>query len=93
MKSPRERLLQRFSRRPRLTASEIGRSAPVQSALSELLADGAVRKLDAFYLAGHEPSVSTEKARIEKLLETKPKLFPSSFLLQTNRAPMRRIQL
>jgi hypothetical protein len=80
--SPRERLLQRFGRSPRLTVSELGRSAPVQSALNELLAEGAVRKLDAFYLAGHEPSVSTEKARIRKLLETKPKLFPASFLLR-----------
>jgi hypothetical protein len=86
MKSPRERLLQKFSRKPRLTLSDVGRSAPLQAALDELLAEGAVRKLDAFYLAGHEPSVSTEKARITKLLETKPKVFPTSFLLPMNRA-------
>ena len=40
----------------------------------------------AFYLAGHEPSASTEKARITKLLETKPKLFRSSDLLPKNHA-------
>jgi len=86
MKSPRERLLQKFGRRPRLTPSDIGRSAEAQSALNELLGEGAVLKLDAFYLTGHEPSISTEKARIVKLLETKPKLFPSSFLLPKSQA-------
>jgi hypothetical protein len=80
-KSPRDKLLQQFGRRHRLTPSDIDRSAEAQSALSELLAEGAVLKMDAFYLAGHEPSISTEKARIAKLLETKPKLFPSSFLI------------
>jgi hypothetical protein len=86
LKSPREKLLEKFGKRHRLTLSEIGGSVPVQSALNELLADGAVRKLDAFYLAGHEPSASTEKARITKLLETKPKLFRSSDLLPKNHA-------
>jgi hypothetical protein len=86
MKSPREKLLQKFDRKLRLTPSDIGPSAEAQSALSELLAEGSVRKLDAFYLAGHEPSVSTEKARIAKLLETKPKLFPASFLLPKSHA-------
>jgi hypothetical protein len=85
LKSPREKLLQKFGKRHRLTASEIGGSAAVQSALSELLAEGAVRKLDAFYLAGHEPTVSTEKARIAKFLESKPKLFRSSSLLPNDR--------
>jgi hypothetical protein len=86
MKSPREKLLQKFDRKLRLTTSDIGPSAEAQSALSELLAEGSVRKLDAFYLAGHEPSVSTEKARIAKLLDTKPKLFSSSFLLPKSHA-------
>jgi hypothetical protein len=88
MKSPshRERLLQKFNRKPRLISSEIKRLTGGQSALDELLAEGVVRKLDAFYLAGHEPSVSTEKARIIKLLEAKPKVFPASFLLPMNRA-------
>ena len=62
MESPREKLLKKFARKPRLIPSEIGRSAAVQSALNELLAAGAIRKLDAFYLTGHEPSVHTEKA-------------------------------
>ena len=86
MKSPREKLLQKFSQKPRLTQSEISKSAAVQSALNELLAEGAICKLDAFYLSGHEPSVDTEKARIAKLLDTKPKLFRASFLLPKNRA-------
>ena len=85
MDSPREKLLKKFARKPRLIPSEIGRSAAVQSALNELLAAGAIRKLDAFYLTGHEPSVHTEKARIAKLLETRPKLFRASFLLPGNR--------
>jgi len=85
MESPREKLLKKFARKPRLIPSEIGRSAAVQSALNELLAAGAIRKLDAFYLTGHEPSVHTEKARIAKLLETRPKLFRASFLLPGNR--------
>jgi len=37
--------------------------------------------LDAFYLAEHEPTIYTEKARIAKLLEAKPKLFRASFLV------------
>jgi hypothetical protein len=82
LKSPRERLLQKFSHKRRLLPSEIKGLTGGQSALDELLAEGAVRKLDAFYLSGYEPSVSTEKARITKLLETKPKLFPASFLLR-----------
>ena len=86
MKSPRENLLRKFSKRPRLTPSEISQSAAVQSALSELLAEGAIRKLDAFYLSGHEPSIRTEKARIAKTLDTKPKLFRASFLLPKSRA-------
>ena len=86
MESPREKLLEKFARKHRLIPSEISRSAAVQSALNELLATGAIRKLDAFYLAGHEPSVYTEKARIAKLLEAKPKLFLASFLLRANRA-------
>ena len=85
MESPREKLLKKFARKPRLIPSEIGRSAAVQSALNELLAAGAIRKLDAFYLTGQEPSVHTEKARIAKLLETRPKLFRTSFLLPGNR--------
>jgi hypothetical protein len=85
MESSREKLLKKFARKPRLTSSEIGRSTTLQSALNELLAEGAIRKLDAFYLAGREPSVYTEKARIAKLLETKPKLFRASFLLPGNR--------
>jgi hypothetical protein len=71
---------------PRLRASQIGPSVEAQSALNELLAEGSVRKLDAFYLAGHEPSVSSEKVRIIRLLETKSKLFPSSFLLPKSHA-------
>ena len=86
MESPREKLLKKFARNPRLIPSEISRSAAVQSALSELLADGTIRKLDAYYLTGHEPSVHTEKARIANLLETKPKLFRGSYLLRVNRA-------
>lgn len=86
MESPREKLLKKFARNPRLNPSKISQSAAVQSALNELLAEGAIRKLDAYYLAGHEPSVNTEKARIAKLLETKPKLFPASSLLRVNRA-------
>jgi hypothetical protein len=42
--------------------------------------------LDAFYLAEHEPTIYTEKARIAKLLEAKPKLFRASFLLPKIRA-------
>ena len=85
MESPREKLLKKFARKPRLTRSEVGRSAALQSALNELLTEGAIRKLDAYYLAEHEPSVYTEKTRIAKLLEAKPKLFRASFLLPGNR--------
>ena len=86
LKSPREQLLKKFSQRFRLTPSEFSKSPAVQSALNELLAEGTIRKLDAFYLSGHEPSVATEKAQIAKLLETKPKLFRASFLLPRSRA-------
>jgi len=86
MESPREKLLKKFGRKPRLTSSAISRSAAVQSALNELLAEGVIRKLDAFYLAGHEPSIHTQKARIANLLETKPKLFRAPYLLPKNRA-------
>jgi hypothetical protein len=86
MESPRDKLLRKFARNPRLTPSQIGRTAAVQSALNELLAEGTIRKLDAFYLAEHEPTIYTEKARIAKLLEAKPKLFRASFLLPGKRA-------
>jgi hypothetical protein len=86
MESPREKLLKKFARKLRLIPSEISRSAAVQSALNELLAEGTIRKLDAYYLTGREPSVCTEKARIANLLEGKPKLFPSTSLLPVNRA-------
>jgi hypothetical protein len=86
MKSPREKLLTKFSQKPRLIPSEISKSAAVQSALAELLAEGTIRKLDAFYLSGQEPSVQTEKARIAKLLDTKPKLFGASSFLPKSRA-------
>jgi hypothetical protein len=85
MKSPREKLLSKFGQKPRLIPSEISKSAAVQSALNELLAEGAIRKVDAFYLSGHEPSVQTEKARIAKLLETKPKLYGASSFLPKSR--------
>jgi hypothetical protein len=86
MASPREKLLERFTRKSRLTPSEVGTSVGVQSALNELLAEGAVRKFDAYYLAGREPSTQTEKARISQLLEAKRKLFPASALLSKKRA-------
>ena len=86
MKSPREKLLTKFSQRPRLTRSEISQSAAIQSALNELLTEGVIRKLDAFYLSGHEPSIHTEKARITELLDTKAKLFRASILLPKKRA-------
>jgi hypothetical protein len=57
LKSPRERLLQKFSHERRLLPSEIKGLTRGQSALDELLAEGAVRKLDAFYLSGYEPLV------------------------------------
>jgi hypothetical protein len=85
MENPREKLLKKFIKKSRLTPSEIGRSAGVQPALNELLAEGVILKLDAFYLAGREPSTQTEKARISHLLEAKPKLFPASFLLPRKR--------
>ena len=86
MSSHQKKLLEKFTRRSRLTSSEVGTSAAVQSALNELLAEGAVRKLDAYYLAGREPSTQTEKARITQLLESKRKLFPASFLLSKKKA-------
>jgi hypothetical protein len=86
MESPREKLLKKFARYPRLTPSQISGTAAVQSALNELLAEGTIRKLDAFYLAGHEPSAQTEKARVAKFLATKPKLFRASFFLPKSRA-------
>jgi hypothetical protein len=86
VKSPRENLLQKFRQKPRRIPSQIGQSREEQSALNELLAEGVVRKLDAFYLAGHEPTVDTEKARIENFLEAKAKLFRSSSLVSKSRA-------
>jgi hypothetical protein len=85
MPSPREKLLEKFARKSRLIPSEVGKSATAQSALNELLAEGAIRKLDAYYLAGREPSTQTEKTRISQLLGSKRKLFPASSLLSTKR--------
>ena len=85
MASQREKLLERFTRKSRLTPSEVGTSASVQSTLNELLAEGAILKLDAYYLSGREPSTQTEKARITQLLEAKRKLFPASALLSKKR--------
>jgi hypothetical protein len=86
MPSPRDKLLDKFTRQSRLTLSQAATSAAAQSALNELLAEGAVRKLDAYYLTGHEPSVQTEKTRITQLLEGKRKLFRASSLLKRERA-------
>ncbi|HYY31373.1 MAG TPA: hypothetical protein VE860_25755 [Chthoniobacterales bacterium] len=85
MASPRDKLLERFTRKSRLTPSEIGRTSSAQAALNELLAEGAILKLGAYYLAGREPSTQTEKARIAQLLETKRKLFSVSSLLSKKR--------
>jgi hypothetical protein len=78
-----EKLLQRFRARKRLTGSQLKTQIPLAR---ELVAAGEVVELDAFYLAGTEPTIDTERSRIEAKTLKQAKLFAPASLLPRHRS-------
>jgi hypothetical protein len=78
MKSAASSLLKRFETKRRLMPSDI--SKPQKDALQQLLQEGRVVHVRAYYLAGHAPTVASERKRIVEKLLTRPRLFRQSSL-------------
>lgn len=73
MDTPAARLEKKFKSKHRLIESEIGKTQ--KAALQQLLKEGRVVRVRAYYLAGYEPTVESESERtLEKLL-SRPGLF------------------
>ena len=79
MKSAVPGLLKKFETKYRLVASDID-SKRQKEALAQLLKEGRVVHAGAYYLAGHEPTVETERRRIAQTLLSRPRLFKQSSL-------------
>jgi hypothetical protein len=73
MDTPAARLEKRFKRKPRLIESEIGKTQ--KTALQQLLKEGRVVRVRAYYLAGYEPTLESESKRILGKLLSQPRLF------------------
>ena len=78
MDTPAARLEKKFKRRHRLIESEIGKTQ--KAALQQLLEEGRVVRVKAYYLAGYEPTVQSEGERILEKLLSRPFLFPRTAL-------------
>jgi hypothetical protein len=78
MKSAAPSLLKRFETKRRLVASDILKTQ--KDALQQLLQEGRVVHVRAYYLAGHAPTVESERKRIVEKLLTRPRLFRQSSL-------------
>jgi hypothetical protein len=78
MDTPAARLEKKFKRRHRLIESEIGKTQ--KAALQQLLKEGRVVRVEAYYLAGYEPTVQSEGERILQKLLSRPSLFPRAAL-------------
>ena len=78
MDTPAARLEQKFKRRRRLVESEIGKTQ--KAALQQLLKEGRVVRVKAYYLAGCEPTVQSEGERILQRLLSRASLFPRTAL-------------
>ena len=73
MDTPAARLEKKFKRKHRLIESEIGKTQRL--ALQELLKEGRVVRVRAYYLAGHEPTLESESGRVLEKLLSQPRLF------------------
>jgi hypothetical protein len=73
MDTPAARLEKRFERKHRLIESEIGKTQ--KTALQQLLKEGRVVRVRAYYLAGCEPTLESESKRILGKLLSQPRLF------------------
>ena len=78
MDTPAARLEKKFKRKHRLVESEIGKTQ--KAALRQLLKDGRVVRVKAYYLAGCEPTLDSECARIVEKLLSQPRLFRKTAL-------------
>ncbi|HEX6565261.1 MAG TPA: hypothetical protein VF020_13305 [Chthoniobacterales bacterium] len=78
MKSAVPGLLKKFETRHRLVPSEITETQ--KEALAQLLQEGRVVHAGAYYLAGHEPSIETERKKIVQTLLSRPRLFKENSL-------------
>jgi len=78
MKSTVPGLLKKFETRHRLVRSDITETQ--KEALAQLLQEGRVVHAGAYYLAGHEPTIETERGRLVQTLLSRPRLFKESSL-------------
>jgi hypothetical protein len=78
MKSAVPALLKKFETKHRLVSSEIGTTQ--KEALAQLLQEGRVVQAGAYYLAGHEPTMETERTKIVETLLSRPRLFKEGSL-------------
>lgn len=78
MKSAVPGLLKKFETKHRLVRSEITEAQ--KEALAQLLQEGRVVHAGAYYLAGHEPTIETERRKIVQTLLSRPRLFKESSL-------------
>ena len=73
MDTPAARLEKKFKRKRRLIESEIGKTQ--KAALQQLLKEGRVVRVRAYYFAGYEPNLESEGKRILEKLLSQPRLF------------------
>lgn len=73
MDTPAARLEKKFKRKHRWIESEIGKTQ--KSALQQLVKEGRVVRMRAYYLAGYEPTVESEAKRILEKLLSEARLF------------------
>jgi hypothetical protein len=78
MKSAVPALLKKFETKHRLVASDITKTQ--KEALAQLLQEGRVVHAGAYYLAGHEPTIETERRKIVETLLSRPRLFKEGSL-------------
>jgi|ERR1700756_184179 hypothetical protein len=78
MKSAVAGLLKKFETKHRLVRSDITETQ--KEALAQLLQEGRVVHAGAYYLAGHEPTIETERRKIVQTLLSRPRLFRESSL-------------
>jgi hypothetical protein len=78
MKSAVPGLLKKFETKHRLVRSDITETQ--KEALAQLLQEGRVVHAGAYYLAGHEPTIETERKKIVQTLLSRPRLFKESSL-------------
>jgi hypothetical protein len=81
METPAARLEKKFKRKHRLIESDIGKTQ--KAALRQLLKEGRVVQVRAYYLAGHQPTLQSESERILQKLLSRPCLFRRTSLSST----------